>query len=73
MAKQVTRYISRDRKGGAYHIWGRKVPYKRIDGYWAQGELLTTVCPNTIHNVISPAKMNKRGMKKLTIKIEDIE
>lgn len=71
MAKQVTLYLTRDSRKTCYYLWPKKPSYKRTRGYFANDGV--PVCKSTIPKIMPQAKFTKRGMKKLTIKIEDIE
>ena len=73
---QKTIYVTRDSKRYDYYFWSKKPKYHgRINGYSPnmQREIhLTSACKEYVHKILGRLLI-KRGMKKLTIKIEDVE
>ena len=76
MAKQITIYMTTiSRLSRHYEFWSEKPTLvRRYYGYsWIRGKFINTVCKDYVNKIIPPAKLSKRGIKKLTIRIEDIE
>ena len=77
---QKTIYVTRDSKRYGYHygyhFWSKKPKYNgHIKGYSPimQREIhLSFACEEYVHKVLG-ILLIKRGMKKLTIKIENVE
>jgi len=78
MAKQRTVYMTTDsKKDWHYRFWTKKpkyfgrrlgyVPYQKPVGIF-----IRQTCKSYVEQILGQ-KLTKRGMKKLTIKIEDVE
>ena len=78
MAKQITIYMTTiSRLSRYYAFWSKKPEIVRTHytdyGYRISGQFIMRVCKHYVNTIIPQAKLSKRGIKKLTIRIEDIE
>ena len=72
--RQKTIWVSRDRERAInYWFWPHKPHYRQPFGYGTDTDDSCGLCVESVDKLLPHLNLKKRGLKKLTIIVEDVE